>query len=51
MVSIYGRVSERYDLTPVQAKLLCVLLAGPRGISDLAQCLGVEKAPLTGLMD
>ena len=48
---IYARVSERHDLTPVQAKLLCVLLAGPRGMAELAQCFGVEKAALTGLMD
>jgi DNA-binding MarR family transcriptional regulator len=48
---IYGRVSERHHLTPVQAKLLCVLLAGPRGMAELAQCFGVERAALTGLMD
>ena len=48
---IYARVSERHDLTPVQAKLLCVLLGGPRGMAELAQCFGVEKAALTGLMD
>jgi DNA-binding MarR family transcriptional regulator len=48
---IYARVSERHDLTPVQAKLLCVLLAGPRGMAQLAQIFGVEKAALTGLMD
>ncbi|GAA1621662.1 MarR family winged helix-turn-helix transcriptional regulator [Catellatospora bangladeshensis] len=49
--SVYTRVSERHDLTPVQAKLLCVLLAGPRGMAELAQILGVEKAAMTGLMD
>ncbi|WP_433472441.1 MarR family winged helix-turn-helix transcriptional regulator [Spirillospora sp. CA-142024] len=49
--AIYTRVSERHDLTPVQAKLLCVLLGGPRGMADLARCFGVEKAALTGLMD
>jgi DNA-binding MarR family transcriptional regulator len=49
--SIYARVSERHDLTPVQAKLLCVLLDGPRGMADLAHFFGVEKAALTGLMD
>jgi DNA-binding MarR family transcriptional regulator len=48
---IYARVSERHDLTPVQARLLCVLLDGPRGMAELAQCFGVEKAALTGLMD
>jgi DNA-binding MarR family transcriptional regulator len=49
--SVYARVSERHDLTPVQAKLLCVLLDGPRGMAELAQSFGVEKAALTGLMD
>ena len=49
--AIYARVSERHDLTPVQARLLCVLLDGPRGMAALARCFGVEKAALTGLMD
>ncbi|HKT02039.1 MAG TPA: MarR family transcriptional regulator [Rugosimonospora sp.] len=48
---IYACISERHDLTPVQAKLLCVLLGGPRGMAELAQHFGVEKAALTGLMD
>jgi DNA-binding MarR family transcriptional regulator len=48
---IYARVSVRHDLTPAQARLLCVLLGGPRGMAELAQCFGVEKAALTGLMD
>jgi DNA-binding MarR family transcriptional regulator len=48
---IYACVSERHDLTPVQARLLCVLLDGPRGMAELAHCFGVEKAALTGLMD
>jgi DNA-binding MarR family transcriptional regulator len=48
---VYARVSERHELTPVQARLLCVLLNGPRRMAELAQCFGVEKAALTGLMD
>ena len=48
---IYARISERHDLTPVQAKLICVLAFGPRGMAELAQCFGVEKATLTGLVD
>lgn len=48
---IHARISERHDLTPVQAKLLCVLASGPRGMAELAQCFGVEKAALTGLVD
>ncbi|MFC4114355.1 MarR family winged helix-turn-helix transcriptional regulator [Nonomuraea zeae] len=49
--AVYQRVSERHDLTPVQARLLCVLLNGPRGMAELAGCFGVEKAALTGLMN
>jgi DNA-binding MarR family transcriptional regulator len=49
--AVYARISARHELTPVQAKLLCVLLAGPRGMAELAHCLGVEKAALTGLVD
>jgi DNA-binding MarR family transcriptional regulator len=48
---IHARISGRHDLTPVQAKLLCVLASGPRGMAELAQCFGVEKAALTGLVD
>lgn len=48
---IMTRVAERLDLTPVQARLLCVLGFGPRVMSDLARGLGVEKAGLTGLVD
>jgi DNA-binding MarR family transcriptional regulator len=47
----YACISERHDLTPVQAKLVCVLAFGPRGMAELAQCFGVEKATLTGLVD
>ena len=48
---INARISDRHDLTPVQAKLICVLAFGPRGMAELAQCFGVEKATLTGLVD
>jgi DNA-binding MarR family transcriptional regulator len=48
---LYARISQRHDLTPVQAKLLCIVAEGPRGMADLAQCFGVEKAALTGLVD
>ena len=48
---IYARVSEHHDLTPVQARLLCVVADGPRGMADLANQFGVERAALTGLVD
>jgi DNA-binding MarR family transcriptional regulator len=38
-------------LTPVQARLLCMLAEGPKGMAELARCFGVEKAALTGLVD
>jgi DNA-binding MarR family transcriptional regulator len=47
----FARTSERHGLTPVQARLLCVLAGGPRGMAELAGILGVEKAALTGLVD
>ncbi|GAB3420148.1 MarR family winged helix-turn-helix transcriptional regulator [Flindersiella endophytica] len=49
--AVYARVAARHELTPVQAKLLCILMGGPRGMAELAQFLGVEKAALTGLVD
>jgi DNA-binding MarR family transcriptional regulator len=48
---LYAQISQRHGLTPVQARLLCILAEGPRGMADLAQCFGVEKAALTGLVD
>jgi DNA-binding MarR family transcriptional regulator len=48
---VYGRIAERHDLTPVQAKMLCIVAESPRSMGDLAQCFGVEKAALTGLVD
>jgi DNA-binding MarR family transcriptional regulator len=49
--AIQGSVSERHGVTPLQGRLLCVLVTGPRGMAELARCFGVEKAALTGLVD
>jgi DNA-binding MarR family transcriptional regulator len=48
---LYARISQRHDLTPVQARLVCMLADGPMGMAELARCFGVEKAALTGLVD
>jgi len=48
---LYARISQHHDLTPVQARLLCMLATGPMGMAELARCFGVEKAALTGLVD
>ena len=47
----FARAADRHDLTPVQARLLCTLAQGPRGMAELARGFGVEKAALTGLVD
>lgn len=49
--STHARVCHAHELTPVQGKLLSILLTSPRGMGDLARCLGIEKAALTGLID
>jgi len=48
---LYARIAQRHDLTPVQAKLLCIVADRPWGMAELAGCFGVEKAALTGLVD
>lgn len=48
---VFARVAQRHDLTPVQARLLCALVEGPRGMAELARGFSVEKAALTGLVD
>lgn len=48
---IHARVAERHGLTPIQAKLLFVLIFGSRVMGNLAATFGVEKAALTGLVD
>jgi DNA-binding MarR family transcriptional regulator len=47
----FARIADRHHLTPVQGRLLCLLAQGPRGMTELARCCGVEKAALTGLVD
>ena len=49
--SAFARTAERHGLPAAQARLLCVLAAGPRRMSELAGVLGIEKAALTGLAD
>ena len=49
--SAFARTAERHGLPAAQARLLCMLAAGPRRMSELAGLLGIEKAALTGLAD
>lgn len=49
--AVFAQTAERHRLTPAQARLLCTLAGGPRGMTELAGIMGVEKAALTGLAD
>lgn len=43
--------SRARDLTPQQAQLLCRLITGPTGMTELRQFLHLEKSSMTGLVD
>lgn len=49
--SVYARVAEEHELTPQQAQLLCVLMDGARGITELTRMLRLEKSSVSGLVD
>src|SRR5260370_37768018 len=48
---VFARASERHDLTPAQARLLCILAGRPRGMAELAGLLRVEEGAVTVLVD
>lgn len=48
---VFADVSRDLDITPQQAQLLCLLIEGPLGMSDLGRLLHLEKSSLTGLVD
>lgn len=48
---LYAETSRPLGLTPQQAHLLCVLLAGPRGMTDLSRILSIERSSLTSMVD
>src|SRR5260370_42511984 len=40
---VFARASARHDLTPAQARALCILAGRPRGVGELAGPLGVAQ--------
>ncbi|MBE1583823.1 MarR family winged helix-turn-helix transcriptional regulator [Nonomuraea angiospora] len=48
---VFGDVGREQDLTPQQAQLLCLLVGGPVGMTELTRTLHLEKSSLTGLVD
>ncbi|WP_326691179.1 MarR family transcriptional regulator [Streptomyces sp. NBC_01795] len=48
---VFADVCRDFDLTQQQAQLLCMLIDGPVGMTELSRLLHVEKSSLTGLVD
>ncbi|MFI7704968.1 MarR family winged helix-turn-helix transcriptional regulator [Nonomuraea sp. NPDC049480] len=48
---VFVEVGREHDLTPQQAQLLCLLIGGPVGMTELSRTLHLEKSSLTGLVD
>jgi DNA-binding MarR family transcriptional regulator len=49
--AVYAESAREHGLTQQQGQLLCVLMPGPSGMSDLGALLGLAKSSLTGLVD
>ncbi|WP_405062243.1 MarR family transcriptional regulator [Kribbella sp. NBC_01505] len=48
---LYAETSRPLGLTPQQAHLVCVLLLGPQGMTDLSRTLSIERSTLTNMVD
>ncbi|MER7506037.1 MarR family winged helix-turn-helix transcriptional regulator [Nonomuraea pusilla] len=48
---VFSEVSREHELTPQQAQLLCLLIDGPVGMTDLSRALHLERSSLSGLVD
>ncbi len=49
--AVYAASAREYGITQQQGQLLCVLMSGPLGMSELGATLGLAKSSLTGLVD
>jgi DNA-binding MarR family transcriptional regulator len=48
---VHAETSRPLGLTPQQAHLLCVLIAGPLGMTELSRMLSIERSSLTSMVD
>lgn len=48
---VFADVSREHNLTPQQAQLLCRLVGGPVGMTELSRLLHLERSSLSGLVD
>ena len=51
MQDLYAETSRPLGLTPQQAHLLCVLLDGQLGMTELSRILSIERSSLTSMVD
>ncbi|MEU5152978.1 MarR family transcriptional regulator [Glycomyces sp. NPDC021274] len=49
--TVYADAVRQFDLTVQQAQLLCVIIARPFGMFELAKTLGLAKSSISGLVD
>lgn len=48
---VYAEAAREHGVTPQQGVLMCVLMSGPLGMTELSQTLGLAKSSLTGLVN
>jgi DNA-binding MarR family transcriptional regulator len=48
---VHAEASRPLGLTPQQAHLLCVVLEGPLGMTELSRILSIERSSLTSMVD
>ncbi|RZU19652.1 DNA-binding MarR family transcriptional regulator [Kribbella rubisoli] len=48
---LHAETSRPLGLTPQQAHLLCVLITGPLGMTELSRILSIERSSLTSMVD
>ena len=48
---LHAETSRPLGLTPQQAHLLCVLISGPLGMTELSRILSIERSSLTSMVD
>lgn len=48
---LHAETSRPLGLTPQQAHLLCVLISGPLGMTELSGILSIERSSLTSMVD
>jgi DNA-binding MarR family transcriptional regulator len=48
---VFSEVSREHGLPPQQLQLLCMLIDGPVGMSELCRLMNLERPSMTGLVD